>query len=134
MKIVVTFGTFDLFHVGHLRILKRAKDYGGTLIVGISSDLLNLSKKNKFPIYSEIERMEIVLGTKYVDSVFIEDSLDLKVEYLKKFKADILIMGDDWKGKFDYCKDKIPGLEVIYLPRTESISTTMTIEKINLSK
>ena len=134
-KTVVTFGTYDLLHVGHLRLLKRAHDLkgpNGTLIVGISSDNLNYVKKNRYPVYSQEERIELILSLKYVDAVFIEDSLELKPEYLKKFKTDILVMGDDWKDKFDNCKT-IPGLEhleIIYLPRTPSISTTETIDKV----
>ncbi|MBF7042042.1 adenylyltransferase/cytidyltransferase family protein [Campylobacter volucris] len=127
MKIVITFGTFDLFHYGHLRILERASKLGDKLIVGVSSDVLNFQKKGRNPIYSENERIKIVSALRCVDEVFLEESLELKEEYIKKYKADILIMGDDWKGKFDYfnriCK-------VIYLERTPSISTTEIIETI----
>jgi glycerol-3-phosphate cytidylyltransferase len=134
MVVVITFGTFDLLHVGHLRLLKRAKNsaLNSTLIVGVSSDSLNIKKKGRIPVYTQEERVELLLSLKYVDSVFIEDSLELKPEYLKQFKADILVMGDDWKGKFDYCKDikGLEGLEIIYLPRTPSVSTTETIESI----
>ncbi|MEY8709620.1 glycerol-3-phosphate cytidylyltransferase [Mangrovibacter phragmitis] len=125
MKTVITFGTFDVFHIGHLNILERAATYGDQLIVGVSSDELNYSKKNRYPIYSERDRVKIISGLKCVTSVFVEESLELKLEYIKKYHADILIMGDDWQGRFDWVK---PACEVIYLPRTPSISTTEIIE------
>ncbi|MBM9614400.1 adenylyltransferase/cytidyltransferase family protein [Desulfobulbus rhabdoformis] len=127
MKRVITFGTFDVFHLGHLRILQRAKEMGDYLIVGMSTDHLNFSKKGKYPVYSEEERMEIIKSIRYVDEVFYEESLERKGEYLKKYRADILVMGDDWKGKFDVYSSLC---QVIYLPRTPSISTTQIIEKI----
>ena len=121
MTIVITFGTYDLFHIGHHNILKRAKEYGDKLVVGISTDALNYKKKQKYPVYSESERKTILSSIKYVDQVFFEESLEQKREYILKYKADILIMGDDWKGKFDELNDIC---KVIYLPRTENISTT----------
>lgn len=121
MTIVITFGTYDLFHIGHHNILKRAKEYGDKLVVGISTDALNYIKKQKYPVYSESERKIILSSIKYVDDVFFEESLEQKREYVIKYKADILIMGDDWKGKFDELNDIC---KVIYLPRTENISTT----------
>ena len=123
--IVITFGTFDLFHIGHLNLLERAKCLGSHLIVGISSDKLNKHKKNRIPIFNIENRLRIIKALECVDQVFIEESLEKKVEYIKQYKADILVMGDDWKGKFDKMNCK-----VIYLPRTPSISTTETIEKI----
>lgn len=125
MKKVLTFGTFDLFHIGHLQILKRAKALGAYLIVGVSTDALNFSKKQRNPICSEKHRMEIIQELKCVDEVFFENSLELKRQYIIDTKADILVMGDDWKGRFDEFKDIC---EVIYLPRTPSISTTEIIE------
>ncbi|OQX58561.1 glycerol-3-phosphate cytidylyltransferase [candidate division KSB1 bacterium 4484_219] len=124
---IITFGTFDVFHLGHLRILQRAKKLGDYLFVGISTDALNFSKKGCKPVYSQEERMEIVASIRYVDGVFLEESLEQKASYLKQYKADILVMGDDWRGKFDHFQ-KI--CKVIYLPRTPSISTTEVIEKI----
>lgn len=127
MSRVITFGTFDIFHVGHVRILERAKAMGDTLIVGVSSDALNQSKKGRLPVYSQAERVKIISALKCVDEVFIEESLELKGEYIKQHNADILVMGDDWQGKFDHfntlCK-------VHYLPRTPSISTTEIIEVV----
>lgn len=131
MRIVITFGTFDVFHIGHVNILKRAKEFGDLLIVGVSSDSLNFSKKQRYPIYSQEERIEIISSLKFVDHVFIEESLDLKLEYIRKYEANLLVMGDDWKGRFDWVKDEC---EVIYLPRTPSISTTEIIEIVRRIK
>ncbi|WP_341707506.1 adenylyltransferase/cytidyltransferase family protein [Halopseudomonas sp.] len=128
-KRVVTFGTFDVFHVGHLRILEGASRLGSSLAVGVSSDLLNMSKKGRTPVYSQEERMAIVAALRCVDSVFVEESLEQKREYLIQHKADVLVMGDDWAGRFDEFSDIC---KVVYLPRTPSISTTTIIEKIRL--
>lgn len=99
---VITFGTFDVFHIGHVNILERAKELGTYLIVGVSSDLLNINKKGRPPIYSQKDRMKIVGSLHCVDEVFLEESLELKGEYIKKYNADILVMGNDWEGKFDH--------------------------------
>lgn len=125
MKRIITFGTFDVFHVGHINILERAKALGDYLIVGVSSDQLNFSKKQRYPIYSQDDRLKIISSLKFVDEVFVEESLELKLEYIKNFKADVLVMGDDWTGRFDWVKDQC---SVLYLPRTPSISTTEIIE------
>lgn len=127
MSTVVTFGTFDVFHVGHLRLLERAAALGEKLVVGVSSDALNLAKKGRVPIYPQAERMAIVGALRCVHDVFVEESLELKRQYLVDRKADILVMGDDWRGKFDYCSDIV---EVFYLERTPSVSTTAIIETI----
>jgi glycerol-3-phosphate cytidylyltransferase len=126
---VITFGTYDVFHLGHLKLLERARSYGDELIVGVSSDKLNFSKKERYPVYSQNERISIVKALKCVGEVFVEESLDLKREYIKRYGADRLVMGDDWKGRFDFCSDLC---EVIYLERTPSISTTELIETIKL--
>ena len=124
-KIAITFGTFDLFHVGHKRILQNAASLADELHVGVSSDEFNFSKKSVRPIYSQLDRMEIVESVKGVTSVFLEESMELKAEYINRVGAHILVMGDDWKGKFDYLLEHAPTLEqVIYLPRTEGVSTT----------
>jgi glycerol-3-phosphate cytidylyltransferase len=128
-KTVVTFGTFDIFHVGHLRLLERARSLGTHLVVGVSTDKLNFDKKGRNPVYSEDERKEIIQSLKCVDSVFNEESLEKKGDYLKQYKADILVMGDDWEGKFDIYRELC---EVMYFQRTPSVSTTEVIEKIRL--
>ena len=127
MKKIITFGTFDVLHVGHIRILQRARALGDYLIVGVSSDALNFSKKQRYPVYPESERIEIIQSIAGVNEVFREDSLELKGEYIKKYQADVLVMGDDWVGRFDEFKTLC---EVIYLPRTEGISTTQLISDI----
>ncbi len=127
MRRVITFGTYDLFHIGHLRILERSKQNGDYLIVGISTDALNYSKKQKNPICNQNDRMDIIKALSVVDEVFFEESLELKGEYIKKYKADVLVMGDDWAGRFDMFKELC---EVVYLPRTPSVSTTAIIEII----
>lgn len=124
---VITFGTFDIFHIGHLRILERARAYGDYLIVGISTDELNISKKGRAPVYPFDQRRDILLGLRVVDEVFAEESLEKKRDYIVEHRADILVMGDDWAGKFDEFGDVC---RVEYLPRTPSISTTQTIEAI----
>ena len=127
-RTVVTFGTFDVFHVGHLRVIERAAALGERLVVGVSADALNLRKKGREPVFSQAERMEIVGALKVVDAVFVEESLELKRHYLLEHAADVLVMGDDWKGRFDEFGDIC---EVVYLPRTPAISTTALIEKIS---
>ena len=114
MKRVITYGTFDLFHIGHLNILKRAKALGDYLVVAVSSDDFNAVKGKKCAIPDK-ERMAIV------DVVISEDSWDQKVNDIKSHDIDIFVMGDDWEGKFDFLKDYC---QVVYLPRTDGISTT----------
>lgn len=129
LRIGITFGTFDVFHYGHLRILERSRELCDRLVVGVSSDELNFSKKQRYPYYSYEERARIVGALRCVDEVFREDSLELKAEYVKKYRADVLIMGDDWAGRFDWVK---PYCEVLYLPRTPGVSTTGIIERIRM--
>ena len=124
---VITFGTFDILHYGHIRILERAKALGDELIVGVSSDALNEQKKGRKPVYSEFERTSMLEALRVVDQVFLEESLELKKQYILDYKADMLVMGDDWAGKFDDMSDVC---EVVYLERTPSISTTSIIEVV----
>jgi choline-phosphate cytidylyltransferase len=127
-RTVITFGTFDVFHVGHLRVIERAAALGDRLVVGVSADALNERKKGRSPVYSQAERMEIVAALRAVDEVFLEESLEQKRDYVLEHGADVLVMGDDWQGKFDELEDVC---EVVYLPRTPAISTTALIEKIS---
>ncbi|MBY6256769.1 MULTISPECIES: adenylyltransferase/cytidyltransferase family protein [Enterobacteriaceae] len=125
MKRVITFGTFDVFHIGHVNILERAAQLGDYLIVGVSSDALSFKKKQRYPLYSQDDRVKIISSMRCVDEVFIEESLEDKARYIEMKNADLLVMGDDWEGRFDWVK---PWCEVVYLPRTPSISTTEIIE------
>ena len=128
---VITFGTFDVLHVGHVRVLNRAAALGDRLVVGVSSDALNFSKKERYPVFTQDERMEIVANLKVVDTVFVEESLELKRHYVTEHEADVLVMGDDWAGKFDFLSDIC---KVVYLPRTPSVSTTAIIEHITTTR
>lgn len=127
MTTVVTFGTFDVFHVGHLRILERAARLGDRLVVGVSSDALTLRKKGRAPVFSQGERIQIIAALRHVHDVFLEESLELKREYLRRHEADVLVMGSDWQGKFDEFSDIC---RVVYFDRTPAVSTTEVIEKI----
>lgn len=121
MKKVITYGTFDLLHYGHINLLRRAKELGDYLVVAISSDEFNAlkGKKSFFPYE---ERKAMLEAIRYVDEVIPENNWEQKVEDCKKHNIDIFVIGDDWTGKFDFLKDQ--GVEVIYLPRTPDISTT----------
>ena len=123
----ITFGTFDLFHVGHVRLLRRASEIAHDVIVGVSTNELNYKKKGHDPVFSFEDRCEIVSACRHVSSVFGEHSLEEKRAYICMYDADVLIMGDDWEGKFD---DLHSVCQVIYMPRTENVSTTSTVEII----
>jgi glycerol-3-phosphate cytidylyltransferase len=127
MTTVLTFGTFDVFHVGHLRLLERARALGDVLVVGVSTDALNIAKKGRPPVFPEAERVALLAALRCVDEVFLEQSLELKREYLLRHRADVLAMGDDWAGRFDEFGDIC---RVVYFERTPAISTTAVIEKI----
>jgi glycerol-3-phosphate cytidylyltransferase len=119
-RTVLTYGTFDLFHIGHLRLLRRAAAMGDRLIVGVSTDAFNLEKGKKTLIPYE-HRREIVEGIKGVDRVIPEESWEQKREDIRRFDVDLLVMGSDWEGKFDSLRDLC---EVRYLPRTREISSS----------
>ncbi len=135
-KKIITYGTFDMFHVGHLELLKRVKSYGDELIVAVSTDDFNDIKGKKTIIPYE-QRAQIVEAIKYVDKVIPENSWEQKIEDIKKYDIDLFIMGDDWRGKFDFLKEYC---EVLYLPRTKGISSTelkntlKTISSINIKE
>jgi len=124
---VITFGTFDLFHIGHLRLLERARALGDHLSVGISTDAMNFDKKQRYPVFDQVARREIIASLKCVSETFFEESLALKGEYIRRQHADILVMGDDWLGRFD---EFAPLCEVQYLPRTVGVSTSALIDGI----
>jgi glycerol-3-phosphate cytidylyltransferase len=119
-RVVLTYGTFDLFHVGHLNLLKRAKSLGDYLIVGVSTDEFN-SGKGKKTIVDFKDRIEIVRSIRYVDEVIAESSWEQKISDVRRFNVNTFVMGDDWKGKFDFLKDVC---EVVYLSRTTGISSS----------
>ena len=131
MKRVITYGTFDLLHYGHINLLKRAKDLGDYLIVALSTDEFNL-QKDKISYFDYQQRKILLESIRYVDLVIPEISWEQKREDGKKYYADIFVIGDDWEGKFDFLKDE--GVEVVYLPRTEEISTTQIKEDLNKTK
>lgn len=120
MTKIITYGTFDLIHRGHISILQRAKEFGDYLVVGVSTDEFNVIK-NKKCYYTFSERKYILEAVKYVDEVIPESTWEQKIIDVQKNNIDIFVMGDDWKGKFDYLSEYC---KVIYLPRTEGISTT----------
>ena len=126
-KIVLTYGTFDMFHIGHLNLLNRLKNLGSKLIVAVSTDEFNSIKGKKTLIPFE-QRALIVQNIKCVDMVISEKKWEQKIDDIKKYNVDIFAMGDDWKGKFDFLKDYC---EVIYLPRTQNISTTELKKELN---
>lgn len=128
MKTIITFGTYDLLHIGHVRILQRAAALGNRLVVGVSCSELNLSKKGRAPVYTTEDRMAIISALACVDEVFVEKSLEAKGEYIKQYNADVLVMGDDWAGRFDEFKSLC---DVVYLPRTTGISTSQLIADIS---
>ncbi len=120
VKTVITYGTFDMFHVGHLNLLRRLSEMGDRLVVAVSTDEFNKSKGKKTLIpYGQ--RSQIVESIKYVDLVVPEESWEQKLTDVKKYNVDVFAIGEDWKGKFDFLEDLC---EVVYLPRTKNISTT----------
>jgi len=127
MKRVITYGTFDLLHYGHINLLRRAKKLGDYLIVCLSTDEFNNKEKNKETYFGYNERKQLLEAIRYVDLVVPEESWEQKEADIIKYHIDIFVMGDDWTGKFDFLKDKC---EIIYLPRTEEISTTKIKEEL----
>ncbi|MFG6496242.1 glycerol-3-phosphate cytidylyltransferase [Fictibacillus sp. UD] len=121
MKRVITYGTFDLLHYGHINLLRRAKALGDYLIVALSSDEFNNGQKGKRTYFTYEERKKLLEAIRYVDLVIPEINWEQKVKDVQEYKIDVFVMGDDWKGKFDFIKDYC---EVVYLERTPEISTT----------
>lgn len=121
MRTILTYGTFDLFHVGHVNLLKRARELGDRLIVGVSTDEFNMSQKNKTTIVPYEHRVKVLESCRYVDMVIPEHSWQQKNDDIKKYQVNTFVIGDDWQGKFD---DLSTLCEVKYLPRTRNISST----------
>lgn len=130
MKKVITYGTFDLLHYGHINLLRRAKQYGDYLVVGLSTDKFNATK-GKLCYFTYEERKKLLESIRYVDLVIPEDTWEQKIDDIKEFKIDTFIMGDDWKGKFDDLKGFC---EVVYLDRTPEISTSKIKQDLLLNQ
>lgn len=132
-KIGYTTGVFDMFHIGHLNILKRAKEQCEYLIVGVTTDALCQSRKNKLPIICEKDRVEIVESIKYVDKVVLQHDMD-KISAVKRYNVDAVFVGSDWQGTsawINYEKEfKKVGCDVVYLQHTEGISSTILRERL----
>ena len=131
MKKIITYGTFDLLHYGHINLLRRAKELGDYLIVVLSTDEFNKIEKNKQCFFSYAERKCLVEAIRYVDLVLPETSWEQKISDIQDYKVDTFVMGNDWEGKFDYLREYC---EVVYLERTPEISTTKIKEKLGESK
>lgn len=126
MKRVITYGTFDLLHYGHINLLKRAKEHGDYLIVALSTDEFNL-KKGKESFFSYEKRKKLLESIRYVDLVIPEKNWEQKLNDVERYEVDVFIMGDDWKGKFDFLQKTC---NVVYLERTPEISTTLIKEQL----
>lgn len=122
MKRVITYGTYDLLHYGHINLLERAKALGDYLIVALSTDEFNWNEKHKKCYFTFEERKRMLEALRAVDLVIPEENWEQKKTDAELYKIDVFVIGDDWKGKFDFLKDQ--GVEVVYLPRTPEISTT----------
>jgi glycerol-3-phosphate cytidylyltransferase len=120
MKTVLTYGTFDLFHIGHLNLLKRARELGDKLIVAVSTDEFNATK-GKTTLMPFEHRVELVRSVRFVDEVIAEANWEQKISDVQKHNVDVFVMGSDWQGKFDFLT---PYCEVVYLPRTDNVSST----------
>lgn len=127
MKRVITYGTFDLLHYGHINLLRRAKEFGDYLIVVMSTDEFNEIEKNKKCYFSFEQRKQLLESIRYVDLVLPEISWNQKISDIQMYHVDTFVIGDDWKGKFDYLKEYC---DVVYLPRTPEISTTQIKQEL----
>lgn len=132
MKRVITYGTFDLLHYGHINILRRAKELGDYLVVVLSTDEFNWNEKQKKCYFNYDQRKALLEAIRYVDLVIPEENWDQKKTDVHEYHIDTFVMGDDWEGKFDFLRDE--GVEVVYLPRTPEISTTQIKRDLNESK
>ena len=121
MKKVITYGTFDLLHYGHINLLRRARELGDYLVVVLSTDEFNWNEKSKKCFFSYEHRKQLLEAVRYVDLVVPEENWEQKKTDIEKYGIDVFVMGDDWKGKFDFLENLC---EVVYLPRTQGVSTT----------
>ena len=121
MKKIITYGTFELLHYGHINLLRRARELGDYLIVALSTDEFNWNEKKKVCYFNYEQRKKLLEAIRYVDLVIPEENWEQKISDVKEFRVDTFVIGDDWEGKFDFLKDYC---EVVYLPRTPEISTS----------
>lgn len=121
MKNIITYGTFDMLHYGHINLLRRARELGDHLTVALSTDEFNWNAKHKKCYFPYDIRRQMLLAIRYVDAVVPEENWEQKMTDIAKYNIGTFVMGDDWKGKFDFLKDKC---EVVYLPRTQGVSST----------
>ena len=128
MKKIITYGTFDLLHYGHINLLRRAKELGDYLIVALSTDEFNWNQKQKKCYFSYDKRKMLLEAIRYVDLVIPETSWDQKISDVREFRIDTFVMGNDWEGKFDFLKDYC---DVVYLERTPEISTSQIKSDLN---
>lgn len=129
MKRVITYGTFDLLHYGHINLLQRAKACGDYLVVALSTDEFNWNEKQKKCFFPYERRKMLLEAIRYVDLVIPEENWEQKITDVHEYHIDTFVIGDDWTGKFDFLKDE--GCEVVYLPRTPEISTTKIKQELN---
>lgn len=129
MRRVITYGTFDLIHYGHINLLRRAKELGDYLIVALSTDEFNANEKNKKCYFNYERRKQLLEAIRYVDLVIPEENWEQKKSDMHEYHIDTFVMGDDWEGKFDFLKEE--GVEVVYLSRTPEISTTQIKSDLN---
>ena len=127
MKRVITYGTYDLLHYGHINLLRRAKELGDYLIVALSTDEFNTNEKHKTTYFSYEQRKELLEAIRYVDLVIPEESWEQKRSDMHEYHVDVFVIGDDWRGKFDFLKDDV---EVVYLSRTPEISSSKIREDL----
>ncbi|ACA82964.1 MULTISPECIES: glycerol-3-phosphate cytidylyltransferase [Leuconostoc] len=130
MRRVITYGTFDMLHYGHINLLKRAKELGDYLIVALSTDEFNWHEKQKKTYFSYEKRKQLLEAIRYVDLVIPETSWDQKITDVSLYQVDTFVMGDDWQGKFDFIQEQTDA-NVVYLPRTPEISTTQIKQDLN---
>lgn len=129
MKRIITYGTFDLLHYGHINLLRRAKELGDYLIVALSSDEFNVNEKHKKSYFTYEQRKALVEAVRYVDLVIPEQSWDQKRTDMHRYMIDTFVMGDDWAGKFDFLKEE--GVSVVYLPRTPEVSSSRIKDELS---
>ena len=132
MSKVITYGTYDVLHQGHINLLKRAKELGDYLIVGVTSDRFDRERGKLNVKNNVLERVEAVRKTGYADEIIIEDYVGQKIDDIQKYNIDIFTVGSDWKGKFDFLEEE--GCEVVYLPRTPEISSSQIKADLHTEK